>query len=283
MKILLIFVFGFLIENSMMCQIIGKAEQLSEGACPSLSPNNENILWFYNNNYWTMDMNTKIKNKISSVDNNSNPSWCPNNKSIIFQKQSPKSKKYSLWTINIDGTNAKKMDIENSVNSNNVNGMISRDSRFIVWTHDNQLWICDINGKNAKPLTKNIPKGYELILDWSLDNSKILNLKNDNNSNERDNEIWWFDLKSNVHRKTLLKNVFDAKFVKDNNSIWFTKGDNYLSKYYLTTDKVLTNLIKIDNDNETLKFQISTDNKTIIFDNAGPYSDAYICIMKINN
>jgi Tol biopolymer transport system component len=108
---------------------------------------------------------------------NSRPAWSPDGKKPVFQSRGrSRTGTYEIWTINIDGTDAKRL-----VGGSDRIPFWSPDGKEIVWTHGSRLWIMDTSGSHRRPLTSTPAKNLEYTGDWSPKSNMIAYLAVDDN------------------------------------------------------------------------------------------------------
>lgn len=285
MRYRLIIILAFLICKISNAQFQGEPDSLFVGTEPSFSHNGNFLACEHNRRIWIIDLKTKEKKQISTLTWDFRPQWSPNDNQIVFQSYGDsidykKRQKFSIWIVNVDGTNQHKLIEE--IGEGDQSPFWSPDGKKIAWTHGKQLWISDPNGKNAKPLTKDPAIKWEHIVDWSKDSKTILYVRCDSYIGGADDQVCLIDTNSfNQKRIEQLKKVNCAKFASDMVSMYYTTYNDYINKYYFATKKILKNYIKIVQGNECRYFNFSPDFSSITFDNSGAYVDnPIIYIMK---
>jgi Tol biopolymer transport system component len=282
MRKLLLLICVLFIYSLNYSQVINETDSITEGSEPVFSHDGQYIAFCHNRNIWILNLKTKEQKRISTLALDLRPQWSPDDKSIVFQSYGEviKSINFEIWIVNIDGSSQHRFNGKINGNETDQTPFWSPDGKKIAWTHGKQLWISDIDGKNARQLTNDPANEYEYIVDWSRDSKIILYVRSDRYSG--DYKVYMVDTYSqNQKRIELLKNVSCAKFDQDNISLYFTSYDNYISKYNFTTQTITKNIIKIKNDVETIKFNFSPDFKLLIFDGSGSKTKSIIFTMKI--
>jgi Tol biopolymer transport system component len=278
-------IFAFLICRVLNAQLQSEADSLFAGSDPSFSHNGRFIGCEHNRRIWVIDLKTNEKKQISTLSWDFRPKWSPNDKQIVFQSfgdsiDYEKRHRFSIWIVNIDGTNQHKLIEE--MKSGDQSPYWSPDGKKIAWTHGKQLWISDNNGLHSKLLTKVPAIEWEYIVDWSKDSKTILYLRRDSYSDGTGYQICLIDTNSqNQKRIEIIKNIGCAKFAQDGISICYIPDGNHLCKYYIATSKILKNILEIKNMNNNGSFDFSPDFKSITFDNSGPDVEPNVYIMKI--
>jgi dipeptidyl aminopeptidase/acylaminoacyl peptidase len=284
MKYLALFIlifFAFKITNA---QILKEPKYIMEGSEPSFSHDGRYVACEHNRKIWIIDLKTNTKRQVSNMSWDFKPRWSPKDDKIVFQSYGnsidfEKRQRFSIWIINIDGSNPHKLIEEMTYGDQSP--YWSPDGKKIAWTHGKQLWIIDSDGKNAKPLTKDPAIEWEHIVDWSMDSKSILYIRRDSYLGSADDQVCLVDTNSlNQKRIGLLKRIGHAKFAPDKLSLYFTTYDNFISKYYIATQHILKNLISIKNKNETRYFDFSPDFNSLVYDNSAPEPSVYIIKIK---
>jgi len=282
MKKLSFLIIALLFSTMIFSQVKNKPYRLCEGFEASFSPDGKYIAFRQDGNIWILNLETKAKEKITTLKWDVMGSWSPDGKSIVFQswgtlETSPHY--FSIWVIDINGSNQHQFYPKAEGPENDSDPFWSPDGKKIAWTHGIRLWIADSDGKNAKPLTNDPAHEYEYILDWSKDSKTILYMRTDFFDEEATgSQICKVDTNSqNQQRIELLKGAASARYAEDSKSLYFIKSDNCISKYDFATQEVLKNIIIIDIDEVITSFRFSPDFKSLSF----TYDYDYIYIMKI--
>jgi Tol biopolymer transport system component len=275
-------IIALLFSTMIFSQVKIKPDSLCEGFEAEFSPDGKYIAFRQEGNIWILNLETKAKEKITTLKWDVMGSWSPDGKSIVFQswgtlETSPHY--FSIWVVDINGSNQHQFYPKAEGPENDESPFWSPDGKKIAWTHGIRLWIADSDGKNAKPLTNDPAHEYEYILDWSKDSKTILYMRTDFFDEESTgSQICKVDTNSqNQQRIELLKGAASARYAEDSKSLYFIKSDNCISKYDFATQEILKNIIIIDIDEVITSFRFSPDFKSLTF----TYDYDYIYIMKI--
>jgi Tol biopolymer transport system component len=285
MKKLSFLIITLLFSTMIFSQVKIKPDSLCQGFEASFSPDGKYIAFRLDGNIWILNLETKAKKKITTLEWDVMPSWSPDGKSIVFQSwgTSEISPHYfSIWVVDINGSNQHQFYPKAEGPVDDSNPFWSPDGKRIAWTHGTRLWIADSDGKNAKPLTKDPARELEDILDWSRDSKTILYKRYDFFDEEnKGSQICTVDTNSqNQKRIELLQGAASAKYAEDSKSLYFSKFDNCISKYDLATQEILENIIIIDIDEVITTYRFSPDFKSLTF-TYQDIGDDYVYIMKI--
>ncbi len=210
--------------------------------CVSFSPDGKKILYIlYSSDYKESSiciMDTDGKNRkilINDITLDVYPIFFHNNKKILFASSGSKEGFLSLWSINIDGTEKRKItEIERH---EEIKCAISPDDSKILFygfdMYQNQgptaLWIVDSTGKNLMNITKVIGQGEVTAASFSPDGNKILFAFSGNLLGEKWTGLWVTDLDGENMKKIgegiIDENGFSSlKFSNDGKSVFFVSG-----------------------------------------------------------
>lgn len=257
-------------------------KSLGNGSGPRFSSDGEKIAFEGARKIWIMDRNGENKKQISSLTWDFRPSFSPDDKQIVFQSyglNNSRKNKFAIWVVNTNGMFQRQF-IEPAKDQDQTPRW-SPDGKQIVWTHGKQLWIADSSGENAHPLTKQPAKEWEYIGDWSHDGKTIAYLRCDDYYSSRPYKIWFIDIDGSNQR------MFGDKVAA--NSIKWSKDKNYF--YYSNGDEIfkvnvdgsnLETIHKFGYDYDIQGFDLSPDEKYLIFDNSGPEIDEEIFIVQLS-
>ena len=207
--------------------------------CVSFSPDGKKILYIlYSSDYKESSiciMDTDGKNRkilINDIASNAPPIFFHNSKKILFASSGSKEGFLSLWSINIDGTEKRKItEVEKH---EEIKCVISPDDSKILFygfdMYQNQgptaLWIVDSTGKNLMNITKVIGQGEVTAASFSPDGNKILFAFS---GGEKETGLWVTDLDGENMKKIgegiIDENGFSSlKFSNDGKSVFFVSG-----------------------------------------------------------
>lgn len=273
-------------------QILKETRQIFKGSGASFSPDGNSIACEHNRKIWIVDLTTHKSRQVSTLAWDFRPRWSPDGNSIVFQSYgySLKSRNFSIWIVNKDGTNQHQLYPGSDNGSGDQTPVWSPDGKKIAWTHGQQLWIADVNGKNAKPLTVDPALEYEFVADWSGDSKTILYVRTDRYLRSDDSigygyyEVCFVDTNSqNQKRIDILHQVGCAKFSKDGLSLYYTTHNNFINRYDIQQNKAFLNYLKITDTPGTDYFEFSPDFNSLLFDYSPNLPDEPdIYLMKIS-
>ena len=238
---------------------------------PEFSPDGTKIVFESNRNrtyhIWVRDSKGTKMQELSKLAWDMEPAWSPDGKMIAFASYG-KSKlpegHFAIWLMNADGTNPHQL-IEPDKEGDQY-PFWSPDGKRIVWSHGKQLWIMDNNGENAHPLTTKPAGAFECCGDWSPDGKLIAYVAREDYSGDQ-YKIWLIEPDGKGQR--LFSTGIEAHRVK-----WSRDG-KYL--YYDSCPGIMKIDIQakestkkiLDLQNDCVHFDISPDEKWIVYDDSG--------------
>jgi hypothetical protein len=250
------------------------------GESPVFSLDGESIAFNKKSQIYVMDKNGNNLTKVKNVFLGLEPSWSPDSKSIVFRGygKKPKDDTANIWTININGTNLCQLTFDKKIP--NQYPKWSPDGNKIVWTHNNQLWIMDKDGKNQRSLTTEPAKKIERCCDWSPNGKEIIYIAADTYdwSNGYPYKTCLIQ-RDSKNQRIILKGI-EVQYVQ-----WSKKGN------YFFYSNAGNHLMKIDIEEKEIPkqicnfgigyFDISFDEKWILSDDNGPGGEGIIIKSKL--
>ncbi len=155
----------------------GKNTRLTYGTEPAFSPDGRKIAYECNGKIWLIDINGQHPIQIGQCVGESRPAFSPDGKRIAFQcygKGPSRAASLEIWVMNSDGTAPHRL--ASTAEGQAVNGQIPRwspDGKYVAFTHGKNIWVTDSSGSHAHPVTKDTPREWEYLGDWSPDGQFI--------------------------------------------------------------------------------------------------------------
>ncbi|MFZ1080552.1 MAG: hypothetical protein WAO19_01350 [Candidatus Kryptoniota bacterium] len=245
---------------------------ISEGSYPVFSESSKLIAFEKDRYIYVEDLNGKKIRQVSSLGWDFRPSWSPDGQKIVFQSYGhhpvPGNDTFSIWVAKSNGTN--QHQFIPPVGEGDQNPLWSPKANKIVWTHGQRLWIADSDGTSAHPLTPEPARAWEYIGDWSPDGKTIVYLHTDGGSSY---EIWLINSDGSCER--IFRKGIQAvaiKWSRDGQFLFYSDGMRvFRISCSNIGDPQLMYVFGFDYD--IMHFDLSSDEKFIIYDNTGPEID----------
>ncbi len=155
---------------------------------PDWSPDGSNLLFVRFNpsngmgRIWIMNADGTSRRQLASDAagyRDYQPSYTPDGGHIVFSRCSPNDGLCAIWIMRSDATHRHLLIpfIESPNETNNFDPAVSPDGRYLTFSRfgyhgiASQVWVADINGGHAHPLT--VPRLEAVQADWSPDGTHI--------------------------------------------------------------------------------------------------------------
>jgi Tol biopolymer transport system component len=247
-------------------------KEIGSGSYPVFSPTGDTIAFESDRCIHIMNINDNRSRQITTLSWDFRPCWSPNGLAIAFQSYGRTQKNiFAIWIINSDGSN--QHQFVDPANAGDQTPKWSRDGKFIAWTHGNQLWVADGNGRNARPLTQEAAKEWEYICDWSPDMKTVAYLRCDKYDSQLPYKIWLIDADGN-NQRILGEGLraLDAKWSADGKHLYYSTGINVFRVRIDSPEKAY-HIYSFGFDYHISHFDLSKDEQFILFSTAGPGID----------
>ena len=126
------------------------------------SPKEDKILYF-ENGIWVIDLNTKVKTKLTDDGGNVFFNWSNDGNKIVFSSGRSGTGRYEIYTMNSDGSNLFQVtnNINNASNTSALNPIFTKDGSRILYAYNDgfsyisysDIYSIKIDGTDNKKLT----------------------------------------------------------------------------------------------------------------------------------
>jgi TolB protein len=253
-----------------------EAEDLS----PCFHPSDSQMAYASNRSgkyhIWVRDVTGKTgARELTKFEHDMSPAWSPDGKTIAFQSYGrQRNGPFAIWLIDSDGTNARRLIAPDPEGDQYPSW--SPDGKWLVWTHGNRLWVADVNGRNAHPLTAGTGEGghgFQYGGQWSPAGDRIVYLESDSDMGA-DYKVWVVRA-DGTDRKKVAGGIaaHHLKWSKDGGGryLYLTSG-GWLVRMNANEREVEAGSIKrlFNLQNEDSDFDISPDGNWLVYDDSGP-------------
>jgi Tol biopolymer transport system component len=227
-----------------------------------------------------MDRHTRKSKRLTQEDNICRPNWSPDGKHIAFQIDAfarDQSQYFSIWRMDSDGSHLQKLT--NTDTNSHVDDQTprwSRDGAQIVWTHGNQIWIMNADGTDCRPLTVRRAGRYEYPCDVSPDGKQLVYVATDDVS--PDYHIRFLSIAD--QKQTNFSNEVIALGVRwsaDGRYLYYNTGTDVM-KIMADASEKAKSVYRFQEGLEIHGFDISQDNKYIVYDDSGAEREGTIYV-----
>ena len=250
------------------------------GEEPVFSPDGKTIAFRRSGEIWTLDLDSRQVKSLTKNSNSVQPNWSPDGKHIVFQSYGFGTRAgdcYSIWQIDRDGSHLRHLFGPDSITRGEDQCPLwSRDGGHIVWTHGSQIWIMESDGKNPRPLTTRPGLRYEYACDFSPDGNLMVYLAADDIA--RTWQIRILSLKDR-DQTTFSKGrvALGVRWSHDGKHLFYNTGTEIM-KIRTDASEEPKSVYRFEEGLEIHSFDITRDNKYIVYDDSGAERDGTIYV-----